>query len=90
MGDAGGVGWGRFLPLLLRHCAGSSACRSGSDIIEVESDPTRVTRPHPGEAAAAMGRKGGKSTAKRGKDYFRKIAAMRKSFKGGRPPKGAK
>ena len=42
------------------------------------------------EAAAAMGRKGGKQTAKRGKDYFRKIAAMRKSFKGGRPPKGAK
>ena len=47
-------------------------------------------KPDLSEAAAAMGRKGGKSTAKRGKDYFRKIAAMRKSFKGGRPPKGAK
>ena len=39
------------------------------------------------EAAAAMGRKGGKQTAKRGKDYFRKIAAMRKNFRGGRPTK---
>jgi len=42
------------------------------------------------EAAAAMGRKGGKQTAKRGKDYFRKIAAMRKNFRGGRPTKVAR
>ena len=35
--------------------------------------------------AAALGKKGGKITAKRGPDYFRKIAAMRKDFKGGRP-----
>ena len=32
-----------------------------------------------------IGEKGGKTTAKRGSDYFRKIAAQRKSFKGGRP-----
>lgn len=31
------------------------------------------------------GKIGGKKTAKRGPDYFRKIAAMRKEFKGGRP-----
>jgi len=37
--------------------------------------------------AAALGKKGGKTTAKRGPDYFRKIAAMRKERKGGRPPK---
>ncbi len=37
--------------------------------------------------AAALGKKGGKATAKRGADYFRKIAAMRKDFKGGRPRK---
>lgn len=37
--------------------------------------------------AAALGKKGGKATAKRGPDYFRKIAAMRKERKGGRPPK---
>jgi hypothetical protein len=37
--------------------------------------------------AAALGRKGGKTTAKRGSEYFRKIAAMRKEHKGGRPPK---
>jgi hypothetical protein len=35
--------------------------------------------------AADLGKKGGKATAKRGPDYFRKIAAMRKTFGGGRP-----
>jgi hypothetical protein len=39
--------------------------------------------------AATLGAKGGKATAKRGPDYFRKIAAMRKERKGGRPPKRA-
>jgi len=37
--------------------------------------------------AATLGAKGGKKTAKRGSDYFRKIAAMRKEHKGGRPAK---
>jgi hypothetical protein len=37
--------------------------------------------------AATLGAKGGKATAKRGPDYFRKIAAMRKEHKGGRPSK---
>jgi len=35
--------------------------------------------------AAALGQKGGKKTAERGSDYFRKIAAMRKMRAGGRP-----
>lgn len=35
--------------------------------------------------AVALGAKGGSQTAKRGSDYFRKIAAMRKEKKGGRP-----
>ena len=37
--------------------------------------------------AAALGAKGGKKTAERGPEYFRKIAAMRKTRAGGRPPK---
>jgi hypothetical protein len=37
--------------------------------------------------AAALGAKGGKATAKRGPEYFRKIAALRKNHKGGRPSK---
>ena len=37
--------------------------------------------------AALLGAKGGKTTAKRGSDYFRKIAGMRKERKGGRPSK---
>jgi hypothetical protein len=34
---------------------------------------------------AALEKKGGKATAKRGSDYFGKIASMRKERKGGRP-----
>jgi hypothetical protein len=37
--------------------------------------------------AAVLGKKGGKVTALRGSEYFKKIAAKRKSHKGGRPPK---
>jgi hypothetical protein len=40
--------------------------------------------------AAALGKKGGSVTAKRGPEYFRKIAAMRKEHKGGRPSKESK
>jgi len=38
-------------------------------------------------AAVALGRLGGQATAERGPNYFRKIAAMRKTRAGGRPPK---
>jgi hypothetical protein len=37
--------------------------------------------------AAVLGKKGGRKTAERGPEYFRKIAAMRKEHRGGRPPK---
>lgn len=37
--------------------------------------------------AAALGRKGGTVTAKRGSDYFRELAAKRKTLGGGRPRK---
>jgi hypothetical protein len=37
--------------------------------------------------AATLGAKGGKQTAKRGSEYFRQIAAKRKTHAGGRPPK---
>src|SRR5438067_6212907 len=35
--------------------------------------------------ATALGAKGGKTTAKRGPEYFARIAGMRKERKGGRP-----
>jgi hypothetical protein len=38
-------------------------------------------------AAAVLGRKGGAETAKRGSDYFRQLAAKRKTLGGGRPRK---
>jgi hypothetical protein len=37
--------------------------------------------------AVALGRKGGASIAKRGPDYFRQLAAKRKTRAGGRPRK---
>jgi hypothetical protein len=41
-------------------------------------------------AAAQLGHKGGSQTAKRGSEYFRQIAAKRKTRAGGRPRKDAK
>src|SRR5947207_2087606 len=38
-------------------------------------------------AAAILGKKGGSVTAKRGSEYFRKLAARRKTHGGGRPRK---
>lgn len=38
-------------------------------------------------APVKSGRKGGSKTAERGPDYFRQIAAMRKTRGGGRPKK---
>ena len=40
--------------------------------------------------AAALGAKGGKKTAERGPEYFRRIAGMRKTNAGGRPRKNRK
>ena len=37
--------------------------------------------------AATLGKKGGLKTAERGPEYFKRIAAMRKTRAGGRPPK---
>jgi hypothetical protein len=39
------------------------------------------------EPAMVLGALGGKATAKRGPEYFRKIAGMRKTNAGGRPRK---
>jgi hypothetical protein len=43
--------------------------------------------PEKNPAAVTLGRRGGQKTAERGPEYFRKIAAKRKRFGGGRPPK---
>jgi hypothetical protein len=40
-------------------------------------------------AAALLGSKGGSVTARKGSDYFRKLAARRKHRRGGRPRKDA-
>jgi hypothetical protein len=50
-----------------------------------KKQPTPPIEPTKNPAAVELGRRGGEATAKRGSDYFRKIAAKRKQFKGGRP-----
>jgi hypothetical protein len=45
-----------------------------------EKIPNRLITAHSGSI-------GGRKTAKRGPEYFRKIASLRKHHRGGRPPK---
>jgi hypothetical protein len=52
--------------------------------IALADDLLSHAKPSP---AATLGRKGGSVTAKRGSDYFRQLAAKRKSHGGGRPRK---
>ena len=46
-----------------------------------------LSQSKPSMAAITLGRKGGSVIAKRGSDYFRKLAARRKTHGGGRPRK---
>jgi hypothetical protein len=55
----------------------ASALALSDDLIAQEKLPV----------AAALGRKGGTVTAKRGSEYFRQLAAKRKTLGGGRPRK---
>jgi len=49
--------------------------------------PTEKQEQGKNPAAVELGRRGGLKTAKRGPEYFRRIAAKRKSFRGGNSPK---
>jgi hypothetical protein len=55
-----------------------------SSALALTDDLLSHAKPSP---AALLGRKGGSVTAKRGSDYFRQLAARRKSHGGGRPRK---
>jgi len=46
--------------------------------------------PQKNPSAVELGRLGGQKTAQRGSEYYRRIAAKRKRFRGGRPPKTSK
>jgi hypothetical protein len=46
-----------------------------------------ISQAKPSTAATTLGRKGGSVTAQRGSEYFRQIAAKRKTRGGGRPRK---
>jgi hypothetical protein len=58
----------------------TAALALSKDLANRFADPLKA-------GAAAMGAKGGSKTAERGPEYFKKIAAMRKNRKGGRPRK---
>jgi hypothetical protein len=61
----------------------NAALALSKDLVNRFADPLKA-------GAAAMGEKGGNTTALRGPEYFAKIAGMRKSRKGGRPKKQGK
>jgi len=55
-----------------------------SSALALTEDMLTYAKPSP---AALLGRKGGSVTAQRGSDYFRQLAARRKTRAGGRPRK---
>ena len=57
--------------------------------IALADDLLSHAKPAKASPAALLGRKGGSVTAQRGSDYFRQLAARRKSHGGGRPRKEA-
>lgn len=66
----------------------AESCREIVDTALAIADGLEGKRPpRRDNPAAALGRVGGKRTAERGPEYFRKIAAMRKTHAGGRPRK---
>jgi hypothetical protein len=65
-------------PSVARGCELLSAAQAlTSDMLKADKMP----------AAAALGARGGSQTAKRGSEYFRQLAAKRKTNAGGRPRK---
>jgi hypothetical protein len=63
----------------------TTACREClSSALAIADDLLKQTKT---PSAVALGRKGGSVIAKRGSDYFRKLAAKRKTHGGGRPRK---
>jgi hypothetical protein len=62
----------------------SAAARATCIALALVDDLTRQTKMN---AAAVLGKRGGSAIAKRGPDYFRQLAAKRKTRAGGRPRK---
>ena len=73
--------------LVLSAEGSSSRCR---ELIAAASAlTTNLLKQDKVPAAAVLGARGGSQTAKRGSDYFRQLAARRKTHGGGRPRKEA-
>ena len=65
----------------------SSAISLTEDFINQVSSAAYLSAKVPAKPAAVLGQKGGATTAKRGSEYFRQLAARRKTQAGGRPRK---
>lgn len=62
--------------------------RRGSELLTAASALTSdLLKQDHSTAAAELGAKGGTQTAKKGSEYFRQLAAKRKTLGGGRPRK---
>jgi hypothetical protein len=81
----------RFLILrnLLSDARGADTVEKRDPIIDKILRKLELLEQRIMTAAQERGSKGGKKTAERGPDYFRQIAAMRKTRGGGRPRKQA-
>lgn len=79
----------RSYPVHYRTAAGPRRQVPGTAWLRLSLTDDLLTLNKPTPAAAALGRKGGTQTAKRGSEYFRQLAAKRKTRAGGRPRKDA-
>jgi hypothetical protein len=64
----------------------------GDGLLGMECTATEHARlrvPEKNPAAVELGKRGGAAMAKRGPEYFKRISAMRKNKRGGRPKKNA-
>jgi hypothetical protein len=71
----------------LRHALESPTIEQCNSLVFEAIQQTERLAKAVATAAVKRGRKGGSKTAERGPDYFRQIAAMRKTRAGGRPRK---
>ena len=71
----------------LREAVSASTIDQARAIVKQALRRTERLAESIGNVAASLGQKGGQRTAERGPEYFRRIAAMRKTRAGGRPPK---
>jgi hypothetical protein len=80
------VGFQKLLASMRRASEASSLGVAKMELVDAIQRAERLSNAVT-SAPVKRGRKGGSKTAERGSEYFRQIAAMRKTKAGGRPKK---